>query len=73
MELEQYSRRANIKIFGVPEVKPDAGPENPNELVIDICQTHLELNISNSDILLRRRRKLKGKPISIADDLCLGI
>ena len=102
VELEQYSRRANIKIFGVPEVKPGAGQENPTELVINICKTHLELNISNSDILaahripsrnnniprklyvkflrtdmqervLRQRRKLKGKPINIADDLCLGM
>ena len=41
VELEQYSRRANIKIFGVPEVKPDAGQENPTELVIDIFVKHI--------------------------------
>ena len=96
VELEQYSRRTNIKIFGVTE---SAGRDKEDTLnvVSNIIKDKLELDVgkniivahripsrntaaprpiivkflhpSTQEMVLRSRRKLKGRPISISDDL----
>ena len=102
VELEQYSRRTNIKIFGVPKTANNGGKENTVDIVKNIFANRLQQTITTADILaahriptrnktqprpiivnflrpesqesvLRSRRKLKGEPISISDDLCVAM
>ncbi|KAI4455672.1 l1 transposable element-related [Holotrichia oblita] len=45
-EQEQYSRRNNIRIYGVPEITH----ENTCEVFVNLCREKLKINITNSDI-----------------------
>ena len=61
---EQYSRRNNIRIFGIPQITPD---EDCTKVVIDFVQHNLELDITSSDIIGAHRvgKKHKYKPQAI--------
>ena len=89
--VEQYSRRTNIKIFGVAETANNAGEESTVDIVKHSFENRLQQTITTADILaahristrnktqprpiivkfLRQesRRKLKGEPISISNDV----
>lgn len=45
-EQEQYTRRNNIRVYGVPEAKK----ENTSELFVDLCREKLKINITNNDL-----------------------
>ncbi|CAB3991401.1 Hypothetical predicted protein [Paramuricea clavata] len=45
-ENEQYSRRNNIRIFGLPEAKD----ENCYKIVIDLCKDELKIDVTSDDI-----------------------
>ena len=53
--LEQYTRRTNIRIFGIPENTR----ENTDDLVKSFCKDHLNIELKNGDI--SRSHRL-GKP-----------
>lgn len=50
---EQYSRRSNIRIYGVPEVQS----ENPYKRVVEVCREHLGVDIEERDIDVCHRLK----------------
>ena len=58
---EQYSRRNNIRMFGIPQITPD---EDCTKEVVDLVQHNLELDITTSDIIGAHRveKKHKDKP-----------
>jgi hypothetical protein len=63
-ENEQYSRRNNIRIFGLPEAKD----ENCYKIVIDLCKDELKIDVTSDDIdRAHRVGKLKQ-----ADALTVG-
>ena len=51
VELEQYSRRTKIKIFGVPETANNGGKENTVDIVKNIFENRLQQTITSADIL----------------------
>ncbi|CAF1665726.1 unnamed protein product, partial [Didymodactylos carnosus] len=53
-DLEQYDRRLNILVYGVPEDKN----ENTTDTILDMCQS-INVNIKQSDISTSHRL---GKP-----------
>ncbi|KAI4466558.1 l1 transposable element-related [Holotrichia oblita] len=55
LDLEQYSRRNSIRIFGVPE----RDNEDTNEVVIDLCKNKLNLDIPSDKIDCSHRRRAK--------------
>lgn len=62
-DLEQYSRRNSLRLYGVPE---EAG-ENTNVLVLDIFNSTLNVNLSTTDIDRTHRigRTSEKKPRAI--------
>ena len=46
-QLEQYTRRTNIRIFGIPETKKQ---EKTDELVKQFCKNELDVELKSEDI-----------------------
>ena len=46
-QLEQYTRRRNIRIFGIPETNKQ---EKTDELVKQFCKNELDVELKNEDI-----------------------
>ena len=46
-QLEQYTRRTNIRIFGKPETNKQ---EKTDELVKQFCENELDVELKNEDI-----------------------
>ena len=66
-DLEQYTRRTNIRILGIPEDN-DKGPENTDDLAINFCAQELGINLSHEDISRSHRvgkRSAKPRPIIV--------
>jgi len=49
-DLEQYQRRANLRIFGVPESKNRNQREDPDAVAINVFNKQLGLSITPADI-----------------------
>lgn len=45
-KLEQYSRRANIRLYGIPETER----ENTDKLMLDLLRDKMALSLSLGDI-----------------------
>ena len=56
VELEQYSRQANVRVFGVPAERE----ENTKQVMMKILNSVMKVEINNSDIVAVHR--LLGKP-----------
>ena len=97
-DLEQYSRRNSIRVFGLRDHDKRENMFATEALVIDLCKRKLGINIPVSDIdiahrvgtfsaerdravivkfvtrkarqaVLQNRKRLKGTPVTIAEDL----
>ena len=68
-ELEQYSRRTNIKIFGVLETANNGGKKNTVDIVKNIFEIRLQQTITTTDILaahrIPTRNKTQPRPIIV--------
>ena len=58
VELEQYSRQANVRVFGVG--LPEEREENTKQVMMKIINSVMKVEINNSDIVAAHR--LPGKP-----------
>ena len=62
---EQYSRRNNIRMFGIPQITPD---EDCTKEVVDLVQHNLELDITTSDIIgahrVEKNTRTSHRPLS---------
>ena len=68
-ELEQYSRRNSVRVFGVPETSP----ENTDDLVLKVVSDHLHCPMTKADIDRSHRTgkpRSDGKPRPILLKLC---
>ncbi|XP_071050802.1 uncharacterized protein [Onthophagus taurus] len=50
-ELEQYTRKDNLRVYGIKELKG----ENTNELIMNVCREKMGINIQSSDISTSHR------------------
>lgn len=66
-ENEQYSRRCNVRIYGIPEVEVEG--ENCNKVVSDFCKDDLKY-ISEYEIDRTHRVSYQGKGRLTTSDNC---
>ena len=65
-DLEQYTRRTNLRIYGIPEAGKQ--PEDTDQLTIDFVKSELGVEISPEDISRSHRvgkRSSKPRPIIV--------
>ena len=65
-DLEQYTRRTNLRIYGIPEAGEQ--PEDTDQLTIDFAKSELGVEISPEDISRSHRvgkRSSKPRPIIV--------
>ena len=67
-DLEQYTRRTNVRIFGIPEAADDV-KENTDDLAINFFASELGVQLSASDISrshrVGKRSPTKPRPIIV--------